>query len=279
MANKVKSIMSLVSYFKTFYGSTKPIKFLEKQSKDIKIFGKMHYRDNNVSPETIEKFTPFRRLSKKKCQLSDPKYFIERFEKENINEIPNRWHKMRDEEKVDFIVKNRYEKLVSNKIMNNIKDSRIEEAFGITTDGQIRYHSTCYSSRHCPNANDKNLISIHNHPKQFGSAYSSTEYARINKDFHPFSQSDIINSIKRPKSYVVDMHGNKYCLIPNKKLQNTYTVDDYIKDLSEDLSNITRTNLNKYSTISDAIKYSRLDYIKRIKLDNHYFKNLNLFDN
>lgn len=278
MFTKLKTISSLASYFKNVYASQKPQKFLAKQVQDIEIFGTRHYMDGNVPAEIIEKYTPFRRLSKKTCTLSDSKYFIKKFESENKNEIPKLWSKMSEGQKIDFIVKNRYEKLVSNKIMNDISKSRVEEAFGLTTDGQIRYYGNCHSSRHCPGAENNNLISIHNHPIQFGIDYTKEEYKAINQSFHPFSQSDIIHSIKRPKAYVVDMNGNKYSLIPNKKLQNHYKLDNYIDELSVDLTNITSKNINKYSNITDAIKYSRLGYINRIKKDGHEIKQLNLFD-
>ena len=278
MSLKFKSIESLASYFKTIYNSEKPKKFLAKQMNDIKIFGARHYRDGNVPAEMIEKYTPFRRLSKKPCTLSDNRYFIEKFERENGVELPKLWSKMSEEQKIDFIVKNRYEKLVSNKIMNDIYKSRIEESFGITTDGQIRHYGTFNSSRCCPSAEDKNLISIHNHPLQFGSEYPQAEYALINKGFHPFSSGDILNSIKRPKAYVVDMNANKYSLIPNKEIQNPYTVDEYVDNLSIDLINITLKNKHSYPKISEAIKNARLDYIKRLKEDCHTIQHLNLFD-
>ena len=278
MIFKLRTISSVASYFKTYYASQKPQKFLAKQVRDIEIFGTNHYRDGNVPAEIIEKYTPFRRLSKKKCTLSAPEYFIEKFEKENKSEIPILWKKMSEAQKVDFIVKNRYEKLVSNKIMNDISKSRVEESFGLTTDGQIRYYGNLHSSRHCPSPEDKNLISIHNHPFQFGNDYSIKEYSTINRGFHPFSQNDILHSIRRPKAYVVDMNGNKYCFVPDKKLQNPFKVDDYINELAVDLDEITSKNINKYANISDAIKYSRVGYINRIKQDGHDIKQLNLFD-
>lgn len=277
MFTKLKTISSLASHFKAVYASQKPQKFLAKQVRDIEVFGMRHYKDGNIPAEIIEKYTPFRRLSKKTCTLSDSKDFIKKFENENKNEIPKLWPKMSEGQKIDFIVKNRYEKLVSNKIMNDISKSRVEEAFGITTDGQLRYYGNSHSSRHCPGAENNNLISIHNHPIQFGVDYTKEEYKAINQSFHPFSQSDILHSIKRPKAYVVDMNGNKYSLIPNKKLQNPYTLDNYINELSADLTNITSKNINKYSNISNAIKYSRLGYISRIKQDGHEIKQLNLF--
>lgn len=278
MLSNFKSIFSLGSYLKSVYGTVKPKKFLTRQLDDINLFGIKKYHDRNTPAEIIEKFTPFRRLSKKQCKLSDPKYFITRFENENPGEIPKLWDRMSNEQKVDFIVKNRYERLVSNKIMNTIKNSRVEQEFGITTNGQIRYYGTFNSSRHCPVPSDNTLITIHNHPLQFGSQYSKIEYDAINKDSHPFSGGDLLNAIMRPKSYVVDMHGNKYCFVPNKKLQNPYTIDNYITILADDLADITAKNMNKYSNIASAMKYARIDYIKRVRQDGHIFKHLNLFN-
>ena len=88
MFTKLKTISSLASYFKTVYASQKSQKFLAKQIRDIEIFGTRHYKDGNVPAEIIEKYTPFRRLSKKTGSLSNSKYFIEKFESENKNEIP-----------------------------------------------------------------------------------------------------------------------------------------------------------------------------------------------
>lgn len=276
MSLKFSSIKNLNSYITQKYSVSKPLRYLENQFNDISKFG-ISREYNTVPPKIIEKFTPFRRLSKKKCSLTNPEYFIKKFEKESYYELPKLWDKMNNTDKIDFIVKNRYEHLVSNKIMNSIKSSRVENSFGITTDGKIAFYATQNSSRHCPTVNNDRLISIHNHPLQFGTQYSKSEYKQINQNNHPFSSSDIINGLCRPKNYVVDMQGNKYMLIPNKTLQKRIDFAQYKENLTEELNDITISSCKKNDNISDAIKYARNQYIERIKKDNHIFKFLNLF--
>lgn len=100
--------------------SVKPAKYASRQLDDVFKFGRTRQYPN-VSEEILDKYTPFRRLSKKKCTLSDSAYFINKFEKESPLEIPKIWAQMSDADKIDFIVKNRYEKLLSYRIMNDIK--------------------------------------------------------------------------------------------------------------------------------------------------------------
>lgn len=276
MALKFDSIKKLNTFITQKYSVIKPKRYIERQFIDISKFGTAK-EYNNVPAEIVEKYTPFRRLSKKTCKLSDTDYFIKKFEKESPNEFPPLWSKMNNSEKIDFIVKNRYERLVSNKIMNSLKTSRTEKSFGITTDGKIAFYDTINSSRHCPTINNNKLISIHNHPIQFGSQYSQIDYQQINKNSHSFSCGDIINGLDRPKNYVVDMHRNKFMLIPNKTLQKRLDFNDYRQMLADDLEDITMYSYNNTDNIADAIKLARNKYIERIKKDGHTFKFLNLF--
>lgn len=158
--------LNLTTFFNSY--SRKPNNYLLKQFNDIKLFD-FARKFPNISDDILDKYTPYRRLSNKPSALSDNKYFIYKFEKDATNELPKMWNKMTDIQKVDFIVKNRYEKLVSNKIMNDIKNSKVENSFILSTDGKIKYYGTNNSSTHCPVPPDlaKDSVVIHNHPKQF----------------------------------------------------------------------------------------------------------------
>lgn len=143
--------LNLTTFFNSYL--RKPNNYLLKQFNDIKLFD-FARKFPNVSDNILDKYTPYRRLSNKPSALSDNKYFIDKFEKDATNELPKIWHKMTDSQKVDFIVKNRYEKLVSNKIMNDIKNSKVENSFILSTDGKIKYYGTSNSSTHCPVPSD-----------------------------------------------------------------------------------------------------------------------------
>ena len=119
----------------------KSVKFMQRQTKDIQLFGGKNLDRVGVSDEMLEVLTPFRRLSNKKCTLSDPKYFITKFEKElGTSRLPQNWQKMSEAEKVDYIVKDRYSRLVADNIMNNLKNEPIEHHFSLNQDGDIISH-------------------------------------------------------------------------------------------------------------------------------------------
>ena len=62
---------------------------MARQSEDIAKFGeKTVTRTSDVKEEVLAVFTPFRRLSKKPCVLSDNKYFIDKFEKTTQIDLP-----------------------------------------------------------------------------------------------------------------------------------------------------------------------------------------------
>ena len=264
--------------------SNKPAKYVKKQFDDIAKYGTTG-KYPNVSDDILEKYTPFRRLSKKKCTLSEPEYFINKFEKESTNELPPLWSKMSEAEKVDFIVKNRYERLVSNKIMDDIKNSRVENSFILSTDGKIKYAGTLNSSTHCcmPPKLAKNSITIHNHPKQFvaNRVWNYSELDQVNKNSRPFSMSDLAHAIGRntKKAYVVDSHGTKFSFIPKYDYQKHGDLDFYAYSLYEDLADIQKNAFNGTRSIEDAFKMNYLKGIKRVRSDVHEFKILNFFDN
>lgn len=270
--------LNLTTFLNSY--SRKPNNYLLKQFNDIKLFGSAR-KFPNISDDILDKYTPYRRLSNKPSELSDNKYFIDKFEKDATNELPKMWNKMTDSQKVDFIVKNRYEKLVSNKIMNDIKNSKVENSFILSTDGKIKYYGTNNSSTHCPVPSDlaRDSVVIHNHPKQFidNSFWSYSDLAQVNQPFKPFSSADIVNNIARgsKKAYVVDSFGGKYEFIPNYANRNSQG----LFFLKSDLEDITHSAFAKSKNISEAFKNMYNGFIQRIKQDGHSFKFLNLFEN
>ena len=264
----------------------KPLKYITKQYKDIQTFGSTHQYPN-VSEDILEQFTPFRRLSKKTCSLSDSKYFIEKFENECKNELPKLWDKMSDENKVDFIVKNRYEKLVSNKIMNTIKDSRVENSFVLSTDGKIKFHGTNNSSTQVkvPQELLKDSITIHNHPLQFvaNNTWSYSDLPIVNSINKPFSSADYVIDIanRTKKSYVVDHLGRKYEFIPKQDIvpEGYENLRPFVAmNLEDALDEITHKALSTTDSLKKGLMNAYQGYINKIKQDGHSFKILNLFE-
>ena len=268
--------------FSTLF-SGKSIKYLTKQYDDIQRFGTARQYPN-VADDILNKYTPFRRLSKKKCSLSEPNYFIKKFESESANEIPSLWSKMSEENKVDFIVKNRYEKLVSNRIMNDIKNSRVEQSFILSTDGKIKYSGTYNSSRHCPVPPDlaKDSVCIHNHPIQFvqNNTWTYADLPQVNANSRPFSVPDLVNGIARQekKAYVVDSKGIKFQFIPNYRNVNGLGKGFYIQGLYDDLNQIAANAFDGSRSIEKAFSLHYTNTAKRIKQDGHDFKILNFFN-
>lgn len=267
-------------FSKIFTG--KPAKYLAKQYDDIQRFGTARQYPN-VADEVLNKYTPFRRLSKKQCSLSDPNHFISRFERESAKELPSLWSKMDEKAKVDFIVKNRYERLVSNRIMNDIKDSRVEKSFMLSTDGKIKYAGTYNSSTHCPAPSNlaKDSICIHNHPVQFvqNNTWTYADLPQVNANSRPFSAPDLIGGIAKrvKKEYVVDAKGIKFQFIPNYKNVDRLGEDFYTQSLYDDLWDIRVNAFNGTRNIEDAFSMNYTNTIKRLKQDGHDFKILNFW--
>ena len=257
----------------------KPIGFAKKQLNDILKFGQAR-EYNTVSEKILEKYTPFRRLSKRKCTLSDNNYFIQKFERESPLEIPPLWESMSEADKVDFIVKNRYERILSYKIMESIKNSRVEESFILSTDGKIKYYGTYNSSTHCPVPSDlaKNSIKIHNHPIQFVKHDGCWEYgdlAEVNSGSRPFSAPDVVHSCLQgaKKAYVVDSKGVKFRFIPNKG-SSCFEIES----LSDDLNCIRDRAFDGTNSVKEAFRKFYVEAIKRVKQYGHDFKILNFED-
>ena len=143
---------------------SKSVKFLSKQAKDIEIFGEKLVERKGISDELLETLTPFRRLSKKPATLSDTKYFITKFETETGKEyLPINWNQFSEAEKLDFIVKDRYSKLVSHKIMSHIKSEKAEHFYGLDKEGNIVFFQKG-NQTHCNGEVPVDGTTIHNHP-------------------------------------------------------------------------------------------------------------------
>ena len=274
-------LKSFADFSKLFKG--KSLKYLTKQYDDIQRFGTSRQYPN-VSDEILNKYVPDRRLSKKPCSLRHPAIAISKFEQDSANELPSLWATMSEKAKVDFIVKNRYEKFVSNRIMNDIKNSRVEKSFILSTDGKIKYAGTLNSSTHCKVPPDlaKNSIVIHNHPVQFvqNNTWTYANLPQVNANSRPFSATDLVNAILRgeKKSYVVDAKGIKYQFIPNYKNVDKLGEDFYAQSLYDDLCNIRVNAFNGTRNIKDAFSLNYTDTVKRLKQDEHDFKILNFWE-
>lgn len=210
-----------LKFIQELAGSIKPksSKFLSKQAKDIEIFGEKTVERMNVSDEMLEVFTPFRRLSNKKCTLSDPKYFITEFEKKiGKDNLPINWQGLSDEKKLDYIVHERYSRLVANKIMNKIQNEPIEHTFQLDEAGEV----VAYNK-----GDSDSVVDILSYGKQFLESLNiklELPKAKIDIHNHPdgrkisaFSSSDISHyNANQLKGYMVDSAGNKFSYTPKK---------------------------------------------------------------
>ena len=273
-------LKSFSEFSRLFAG--KSTKYLAKQYDDIQRFGTARQYPN-VAEDILNKYTPFRRLSKKPCTLSDSNYFINKFEKESANELPSLWTTMSEKAKVDFIVKNRYEKLVSHKIMRDIQHSPVERSFILSTDGKIKYAGTLNSSTHCdtPSGLLKDSILIHNHPRQFVKSdyWTYAELPQVNANSRSFSIVDIVNTIaeRGKKSYVVEAKGIMFQFTPNYKNVDKLGTKFYTQNLRDDLFNIQDNAFNGIRSVEDAFSMNYTNGVKRLKQDGHAFKILNFW--
>lgn len=203
---------------------SKGARYLSKQKNDIITFGQETVERSGVSENILECLTPFRRLSKKPCTLSDSNYFIKKFETEMGKDyIPTNWSTLSEAEKVDYIVRDRYSKLLSNKIMSKIQNESTENIFGLDVKGNITSYAKG-SETHCTVFIPKDGTSIHNHPgfiKYKG--YLDDEEISLLKKYRPEALPTVahggedIRSVMASgerASYVVDSSGNKFLLEP-----------------------------------------------------------------
>ena len=210
----------------------KTSKYLQKQADDIVKYGEKTVLRENVSETLLDKYTPFRRLSQKPCTLSDPKYFIEKFEKNMGKDfLPLDWGSLSEAQKVDYIVKDRYSKLVSHKIMNNIKGEEVENLFSLNKSGDIIGYSKGVVDGVGTSIIDDTAIAIHNHPAAIWYEPLEFKAAGYPKFFDGHSKGDIGTSVSyNVKSYVVDSLGNKFLFEP---VQNFSKIEYNRKQLAQ----------------------------------------------
>ena len=211
------------------------LSYEQKQAIDIAKYGEKQVERVNVTKNMLQEFTPHRRLSNKPCALKNPKeyeYYISKFEKDIGEEfLPKDWDKLTDAQKYDFIVKDRYSRLVSNKIMKSIQNESIEHAFYLDKNGEIVGHaegeigsvfdiSMLFKIR--PN------IHIHNHPNcgindKCIYDYILTKHPKY-KLKSPFSGDDIAIYLKNGQTgYLIDSTGNIYCYRPKSQYCMDYS--------------------------------------------------------
>lgn len=205
-------------------------KYLTRQAKQIATYGEKSVEQTGVTEKMLNELTPFRRLSKKKGVLSDSNYFIKKFETETGNRfLPQNWSTLSTEDKLDYIVKDRYSKLVSHKIMGKIKDYPEEHLYLLNKDGDIAHYSKG-DMGFCDDAAIKGGTSIHNHPGYLKTMYSNEEVQYLQKHHPeklkgvtPFSDSDISTSLSNGEksAYVIDSQGHKFLFKPRQDITNS----------------------------------------------------------
>lgn len=272
-------------------------KYFEREKKDIKQYGRHKCVRYGVTDETLEKFTPFRRLSNKPCSMSDPDYYINKFgetTKESLPSLDN-WDNLSKEEKGDLIVKSRYRRLVAQRIMNNSIDD-VEHSYSIGENGSIM----AYDKGEDEHVNIKNykkaskkaeikrqsrseqpfahiiaespVTAVHNHPsayktfeKDFGQE-KLMEYGINQKiEEHPFSSEDIIGDVnRRTDSYVIDTNKNKYYFSSRK-------MNPQVENACEDFF-ITTRKLDMYYQGRVVVEHKKYDRLKKLVQNNNFFK-------
>ena len=272
-------------------------RYLRNQQQDIAAYGQKVVDRVGVKKEFIQEFTPNRRLSRKPSgtNMSDPDWFLKEYEsavKQDLNLIVE-WDNLSVEEKLDYIVKFRYRRLVANKIFNKIKNEGKEHHFLLGENGEIiaydkgnvysvklkncdkRFEST-YDER--KRLDDKSVrfahiqaelpvLSIHNHPIEYDDILFDMEpnYRKIMEEafgiskksvIDPHSTTDVINCcLRQVNGAIVDQNGNKFFFYP-------VTFDK-----------ITEENLDKFIKESKNISKSKhKEYRKAIQKLNSYVK-------
>ena len=169
---------------------------------------------------------PFRRLSKKpSITFSDPQFAISNFEKKTGQDyLPQEWNLMTENDKLNYIVNNRYANILANKIMKDIQHEDVECCFSLSQDGDILsyargtqknvldlYNATIYIAKSISENDNYNFSKaeflIHNHTS--------------NVKISAFSAQDIYNSIlNKLKIFMIDKQGNRYSFTPKTNLHN-----------------------------------------------------------
>lgn len=251
---------------------TKGAKYFARQSKDIAKFGEKRIARQGVTDQMLDTLTPFRRLSAKPTTLSDPKYFIQKFETESgKNFLPLNWTNLSEAEKVDFIVKDRYSKLVSHKIMGNIKSDKVEHFYSLDTEGNVVFYKKG-NQTHCSGEVPTDGTTIHNHPGLQRKCLDLDEIESIKRH-----KPELLGSIAHGgediksafvsgerRSYVVDSMDNRFLLEipidirtskPLDKLSASIGPMNYINKGD----NVTLLTFNKIRSEKDAKVYEILE--------------------
>lgn len=226
----------------------KAFSYSQRQATDIAKYGEKQVERINVTDEILQKFTPFRRLSNKPCTLKNPKdykYYISKYEKEMGEEyLPKDWANLTEAQKYDFIVKDRYSRIVSNKIMANIQHENLEHCYVLNKDGDITGYSLGDLHSATVPKTEFDGTTIHNHPHNLDQlGFNDLEVKISPKEFckntpksmTPHSSADIVNGyVIGGKHYVVDSNGNKFLLQTNNMPYNKFCVDMLSRDLAQD---------------------------------------------
>ena len=273
----------------------KSAKFLAKQAKDIEIFGEKEVYRVGVPDDMLQAFIPFRRLSKRTCSLSDPKYFIEQYEK-NTKVLPQNWKELTEAQKVDLIVKERYEQLVANKIMNSVKDEPVEHSFSLASDGEILSHDvgTDIHVDHINGQKREDFLAV---CKKFGFNVKGSEYTphsavhvhprggfilhdklikymnskniNIPQFYAPFSGGDLRKYCGWGEiGYVVDSSGNKFKFIPHNLGKIDYNLGESANRLfSEYEHSILKPLCERVKTTHESMTPTEKEEFYRANVD------------
>ena len=277
-------------------------KFLSRQAKQIAKYGEKNTVVRvGVTDEMLNVLTPYRRTSNKPCQLSDNKWFIANFKNKRGNEyLPKNWADFSETEKVDYIVKDRYQSLVSNKIMNIIKEEPIEHSFGVSKNGEVIFYDSGTINKaetiQFKNYNEiqatiKNAhlekkiecadigIHIHNHPsfkqpfldpEKKKRDFRIMEVDNINKYGSAFSGQDMYNFMLFDcQGRVVDALGHKFSFIPKSANVKRH---DYAESITKYFDDIWKNKIfakKELSSLKKLCNQKMKDYEDYIKTSNY----------
>lgn len=246
-------------------------KYVKRQLNDLKTNKENPIvTDFGVTSDIIDQISPFRRISQKQTSLSDNKYFIDRYEKEKGQDyLPANWSKLDFKSKADYIVKERYSRLVARKIMKSITNNENEIHYSLSADGDILTIDkgnqssvkpvNLYKLLDKPYMAKKPKISIHNHPSKpddiILNHLEKTEPETIEKFGNPFGGADLANNVSLGlKTYVTDAFGKMYYFEPKTYISHRNDVADEIYD---GMRAATRC-LVDYSEEQNSIRYKTL---------------------
>lgn len=283
------------------------VQYTQRQKADIEKYGKKNPYNYNVPNDTLQLLTPHRRLSLKPCSLSDPNYFIKKFEQSTDSKfLPNCWAALDEKQKINYIVKKRYRGLVANKIMNHLKDKDETYIYGLDYNGDIVTIDSGKQKKLIPDCqlkrdmittelhkNDMKSIStsVVNHP--FGGSYFGDAFLDILKDADginllktsPFTFYEIHRFIKTDQeAYLIDKSGNRYHFQPFESLKNDnfnkeysfFFLRDTVKQLYKKVFGFLDETLNDYVklTSDNTVKNADIDIAKK-NLFYKFFEKIN----